>query len=77
MTTTINPVIATAVMAAAASLGLAAVIFLIALLVQRELLSGAEAPGPRRAAESLFVVIVPLLVVFAFIVVSRTIDVWH
>jgi hypothetical protein len=77
MTTIINPAIVKAVMAAAASLGLVAVVFLLALLAQRELLSGAEDARVRRAAEALIVVIVPLLIVFVFIVVFRTLDLWH
>jgi NADH:ubiquinone oxidoreductase subunit 5 (subunit L)/multisubunit Na+/H+ antiporter MnhA subunit len=77
MTTLVNPTIVMAVVAATGSLGLLGVAFLIAFLVQRELLSGAEDARARRAAESLLVVIVPLLVAFAFIITFRVIDVWH
>jgi NADH:ubiquinone oxidoreductase subunit 5 (subunit L)/multisubunit Na+/H+ antiporter MnhA subunit len=77
MTTLVNPTIVMAVVAGAGSLGLIGVAFLIAFLVQRELLSGAEDARARRVAESLLVVIVPLLVAFAFIITFRVIDVWR
>jgi hypothetical protein len=77
MTTLVNPAIVLAVMATAGSLGLIAVTFLIAFLVQHELLSGAEDARARRAAESLIVVIVPLLLVFGFILTFRVMDLWH
>jgi len=77
MTTMINPVVVQAVMAAAFSLGLLTVVFLLGLLVQRELLAGATDVRARRFAESLTIVIVPLLVVFGFVVAFRTMDVWH
>jgi NADH:ubiquinone oxidoreductase subunit 5 (subunit L)/multisubunit Na+/H+ antiporter MnhA subunit len=77
MTTIVNPTIVMAIMAAAGSLGLLAVAFLITFLVQHELLNGAEDARARRAAESLIVVIVPLLVVFGFIITFRMIDLWH
>jgi hypothetical protein len=76
MTTIVNPAIVLAVMAAAYSLALIAVGFLITFLVQRELLNGAEDARARRAAESLLVVIVPLLLAFGFIITFRVIDLW-
>jgi hypothetical protein len=77
MTTMINPVVVQAVMTAAASLGLIAVVFLLSLLVQRELLNGTRDVRARRFAESLLIVIVPLLVVFGVIVTFRAMDAWQ
>lgn len=76
MTTLFNPALIAAVLAGAFSLGLAAVGCLIVYLVQRELFSGVEDARARRVAESLFVAIVPLLIVFAMIMLFRMIDLW-
>jgi hypothetical protein len=76
MTTMINPVVVQAVMTAAASLGLIAVVFLLSLLVQRELLNGTRDVRARRFAESLLIVIVPLLMVFGMIITFRAMDAW-
>jgi hypothetical protein len=77
MTTMINPVVVQAVMTAAASLGLIAVVFLLSLLVQRELLHGTRDVRAMRFAESLLIVIVPLLLVFGMIITFRAMDAWQ
>jgi hypothetical protein len=53
------------------SLGLVAVVALILLLVQKEILAGSASHNGRTLARVLNVAIVPLLVVFAVVVVSR------
>ncbi|MFN8568885.1 MAG: hypothetical protein U0Z44_15520 [Kouleothrix sp.] len=77
MSTTFSPALMAAVIAAAAALGPATVALLIIYLVQHELLGGLEDARARRVAESLAVAIVPLLIVFAMLVVFRTIDLWR
>jgi hypothetical protein len=53
------------------ALGLAATLFLLGLLAQRELVEGLEGARARRASAALWNAIIPLVGVFALIVVDR------
>jgi len=57
--------------ALAASLALVSVIILFVLLVQKELVTAADTPRFRALGRTLDVAIVPLLMAFAMIVVTR------
>jgi hypothetical protein len=57
--------------ALAASLALVSVVILFVLLVQKELVTAADTPRFRALGRTLNVAIVPLLMAFAMIVVTR------
>jgi hypothetical protein len=59
----------------AGSLALIAIIVLIILLVQKELASSATGSRPKTMSRLLNIGIIPLLIAFALIVVSRVMDV--
>lgn len=61
--------------ALAASLALVSVIILFVLLVQKELVTAADPPRFRALGRTLNVAIVPLLMAFAMIVVTRVAEV--
>lgn len=65
----LNQGLATA--AAAYALGLAATLFLIAVLVQRELVDGLNDERTRRLSRALTVATLPLLGAFALVVIDR------
>jgi hypothetical protein len=58
-----------------ASLGLMAVLVLIGFLVTKELAGAGDHPRLQRLSRQLTVVIVPLLIVFAAIVVARVVQI--
>lgn len=66
-----SPMFASNPLIAAAALGLPASLLLIGLLANKVLVEGIESPRVRRLETALAVVIVPLLGVFALIVVDR------
>ncbi len=67
-----HPLILDTGLAGAASvMGLAATIFLIGLLVQREAIGSLAHERARRARAALWVAIVPLVGVFALVVATR------
>lgn len=72
-TTTVSTIVSTAVMAA--TLGLLAVLTLIALLVTKELASASENRRLQYLARALNVAILPLLVAFAAIVAVKVVEI--
>jgi len=83
-TVTITTVTTIASIAGMVGLGVLAVVFLIILLTTKELVSSAEDPGKKRKnlllkalSRFLNVAIIPLIIVFALIVVSKVIQVLH
>ena len=63
--------------AAATSLTLIVILTLIALLIQKELISGLQGQRARQIGRALNIAIVPLIVVFAASVVIKISDVLH
>jgi hypothetical protein len=72
VTTTTTTVLTTA---AAASLALTAILTLIALLIQKEIISGLTGDRARRLSRALNIAIVPLIVVFVVTMAFKVADV--
>lgn len=66
---------ATATPGAMASFGMVAVISLIILLIVQELATASEGPRFRRFGQALNVGVIPMLVIFAAIVVTRVVEI--
>lgn len=66
---------ATATPEAMASLGMVAVISLIAFLTIQELASAGEGPRSRLLSRALNVGVIPMLVIFAAIVITRVVEI--
>ena len=75
-TTTVSTITSTTVVFAA-SLGLIVILTLLALLIQKELVTAVATPRARALGRVLNVAIVPLLMAFALIVVVRVAEVLH
>ncbi len=75
LTVTTSTTTATATSEAIASFGMVAVIALIALLTIQELASASEGPRFRRFGQALNVGVIPLLMVFAAIVVTTIVEI--
>ena len=72
VTTTTTTVLTTA---AAASLALTAILTLIMLLIQKEIISGLTGDRARRLSRALNIAIVPLIVVFVVTMAFKVADV--
>ena len=72
VTTTTTTVVTTA---AAASLALIAILTLIALLIQKEIIGGLDSARAQRISRALNIAIVPLVLVFVVTVAIKVADV--
>ncbi|MGE5221475.1 MAG: hypothetical protein ACM3PY_03500 [Omnitrophica WOR_2 bacterium] len=74
-TITTSTITIVATLAIAGSLGLTAILVLLSLLIQKEIASSVQGSRCKRFSRTLNIGIIPLLIVFVWIVAARVMDV--
>ena len=60
-----------------ATIGIVAILLLLVLLIEKELMRAAGGPRLRIGVQALNIVITPLLLMFTLILVMRLASIWH